>query len=165
MNLEQLQMLLIKDHQIKQKVNLQQMAYLVVNLEKMHCNNAYILNKLNVAKDLLKASRSQSKVNTLTELMTEIFDMPDLGDEVEKKHSILIREAQDIANVIYAKLSLAALEHNFKTSVKWKYLKKKRRNNFGSKNKPIRYNNQRQGRAAFTPSNNHKSGQMIEDEI
>lgn len=94
-------------------MNVYQMMYLIQNLEKIHNNNAFILNKLNVAKDLLKPRLTVNKLRTLIEVVSAIFHLPDMGENVEKKHAILIKETQDVANIVYAKLSLVAMEHNY----------------------------------------------------
>lgn len=88
------------------------MKYLVINLKKLHSGNAYILSKVNAAKDLLKNPEQllRSKdLSTLIELVADIFEVPGYGDEIAHKHSQLLKESREIANVIYAKMSLSSL--------------------------------------------------------
>jgi hypothetical protein len=46
-------------------VTLQQLSYIIQNLENLHTKNGYILTKLNVAKELLCVSN----LNTVAELI------------------------------------------------------------------------------------------------
>ena len=49
LSLEEVSILLMSDKVIQRKVTFLQMKYLVRNLANIHSNNAYILNKVNVA--------------------------------------------------------------------------------------------------------------------
>jgi hypothetical protein len=73
----------------------------------MHSMNAYILNRLNAAKENLA-----NNLNYSCETVSGIFHLPDLGDEIERKHLILIQESQDVANILYAKLAMSVCESN-----------------------------------------------------
>ena len=78
-----------------------QIWYLIINLENLHSNNAYILNRLNAAKDSI-----DKNLNYSVEIVSNIINLPDLGPEIEKKHQLVMKEAADVANVLYAKLSI-----------------------------------------------------------
>ena len=100
-------MIVMSDKNIQSHVSLHQLTYLIDNLGSIHSNNAYVLNKVNIAKD----GYSVSNLNKLLEIAAAIISLPDLGQEVEHKHALLVKETKEIANILYAKLSLSAQEY------------------------------------------------------
>jgi len=103
---EQIQMLVMSDKSIQSQVSLHQIIYLIENLRAIHSDNAYIINKVNIAKDMF----SVQNLSTLLEIGAGIINMSDLGPETEHKHALLVKETQELANILYAKISLAAQE-------------------------------------------------------
>ena len=100
-------MIVMSDKSIQSHVSLHQLVYLIDNLGSIHSNNAYVLNKVNIAKD----GYSVSNLNKLLEIAAAIISLPDLGQEVEHKHALLVKETKELANILYAKLSLSAQEY------------------------------------------------------
>lgn len=64
--LEHIQMVLMNDVSVQNQVTLHQLSYIIKNLDVLHKSNNYILNKLNVAKELLD---DVINLNTLAELV------------------------------------------------------------------------------------------------
>ena len=67
--LEQIQIALMNDSSVQNQVTLQQLSYIMQNLEFLHKNNPYVANKLAVAKELLTVSN----LNTVAELVQGRF--------------------------------------------------------------------------------------------
>jgi hypothetical protein len=63
--LEQIQNALMNDSSVQNQITLQQLSYIMQNLEFLHKNNPYVANKLAVAKELLTVSN----LNTVAELV------------------------------------------------------------------------------------------------
>ena len=103
---EQVQMLVMGDKTVQSYVSLHQMIYLIDNLGAVHSNNAFIINKVNIAKDMY----SISNLNTLLEISAAIINLPDLGQEIEHKHALLVKETRELANILYAKIAISAQE-------------------------------------------------------
>ena len=100
-------MLLMQDPQVQNQVTLQQLSYIIQNLERIHVNNAYVLNKLNVAKELLCVSN----LNTVAELIQGILQIKDGNGDTFIKHQSVIKEAQELSNLIYQRLAQEAFEN------------------------------------------------------
>lgn len=100
-------MLVMQDRAIKSHVSLHQIIYLIENLGSIHSNNAFILKKISIAKDMF----STASLNTLLEIAATIISLPDLDKATEHKHAVLVKETKELANILYAKMALSAQEY------------------------------------------------------
>ena len=139
----------MKDSMVQNQVTLQQLSYIIQNLENLHTKHGYILTKLNVAKELLCVSNLntvaeliQSKLQNLTKQNTNAETSPRLSltriwlnlpvipktklalpdfflgilqlkadPEVKVKHDNIVKEAQELSNMIYYKLAKEAFDN------------------------------------------------------
>lgn len=107
MTVERYQTLLMRDPQVQNQVTLQQLTYIIQNLESIHLGNSYVLSKLHLAKELLCVSN----LNTVAELIQDILQIKDGTGEISAKHQSIIKEAQELSNLIYQRLAEGAFEN------------------------------------------------------
>jgi len=110
MDVESFQMMLMQDTNVQNQVTMQQLNYILQNLETLHQNNTYVCNKVNVAKELLCVSN----LNTVAELIQGILRLPDVSSDIKMKHQHIIKEAQELSSLIYTKLATEAYENAVK---------------------------------------------------
>ena len=100
-------MLVMQDKEIRNHVNLHQIIYLIENLSQVHSSNDFILNKVNIARDMFQIEN----LNVLLEIAADIIHLPDIDKETEHKHALLVRETQELANILYAKIALSVQDY------------------------------------------------------
>lgn len=104
---EQVQMLVMADKEIRNHVNLHQVIYLFENLSSVHSSSDYIQNKVNIARDMFNVEN----LTMLLQIAADIIHLPDIDKQIEHKHALLVKETQELANILYAKISLAVQDY------------------------------------------------------
>lgn len=100
-------MLVMADKEIRNHVNLHQVIYLFENLSSVHSSSDYIQNKVNIARDMFNVEN----LTLLLQIAADIIHLPDIDKQTEHKHALLVKETQELANILFAKISLAVQDY------------------------------------------------------